>query len=187
MLYYILFLSCVFEKPPRWRSSRSISVLFFFSVGWLLCIVASLFDSTTSLLILYSVAEVPDSGLMLDAKLSKHRLTRFSLSISLSLNSVFRYALCDSFQNWIGNDPPSIKGPTLSWPFPSFLLSSGVSLLSFFPFFSSFSKCIPWRRPDSVRALRNPRPKTRNGFDLFFFLFFSSYLLYNNIFFFFFS
>jgi hypothetical protein len=86
-----------FEKPLTIESIHLRSLLLL--VLLLLVCLCRLFDwaAPPDALILYSVAEVPDSGLILDAKLSKHR--RFSISALSRLTCVFRYALCDSFQD----------------------------------------------------------------------------------------
>ena len=120
-----------FEKPLTIESIHLRSLLLLLLLLVCLC---RLFDwaAPPDALILYSVAEVPDSGLILDAKLSKHR--RFSIS-ALSLDSLVCFVMLCVIHSRI--ELEMIHHPSraqLSWPF-SLTLSSGLLL----------SKCIPRR------------------------------------------
>lgn len=152
-----------FEKPLTIESIHLRSLL-------LLVCLCRLFDWAASpdALILYSVAEVPDSGLILDAKLSKH--WRFSIS-ALSLDSLVCFVMLCVIHSRI--ELEMIHHPSraqLSWPFP--WLSLVVS--SFRNVFGGVFVLLS----DLVSALRNPRPKNSNGFDLFFFSFLFSLHLF---------
>ncbi len=120
-----------FEKPLTIESIHLRSLLLLLLLLVCLC---RLFDwaAPPDALILYSVAEVLDSGLILDAKLSKHR--RFSIS-ALSLDSLVCFVMLCVIHSRI--ELEMIHHPSraqLSWPF-SLTLSSGLLL----------SKCIPRR------------------------------------------